>query len=166
MGIASNHSFYSFVMFSGNWKRAYVAVRHLVEYMNSNYAPVTSYLSQKIGPPEILLSNYLEGVISKGSKDKGFQWSGDATSITSFSDFQSSFMQFPYHSGSTAENTSSTRSELNGFIKSLENLSEFEAMIDIKKTDILAIIDLLSEVSSPDKSSAYQSLDERGQRYT
>lgn len=153
-------------MFSGNWKRAYLAVRHLVEFMTSNYAPEKSCISKIVGVPEILLSNYLEGLISKSSQDEGFQWSGDAAWITSVSQSQSSFMQFQYHSGSTADNISSTRSELNGFIESLENLPELAAMSNIKKTEILAVIDLLSEVSSPHLSSAYQSLDEPGRRYS
>ncbi|XP_054779519.1 uncharacterized protein LOC129287401 isoform X2 [Prosopis cineraria] len=141
---------------SGNWKRAYVAVRHLFEFVISNYTPENSYISKKIGPPVILLSNYLEGLISESSQDRAFQWSVDA---------QSRFMQFPYHSGFTVENTPSTKSELNGFNKLLENLPNLEAIINIKKTLILAVIDLLSEVNSVHSSSAYQSLDEPGRRF-
>ncbi|XP_028767605.1 uncharacterized protein LOC114725277 isoform X2 [Neltuma alba] len=147
---------------SGNWKRAYVAVRHLFDFLNSNYAPENSCISKKIGPPVILLSNYLEGLVSKGSQDREFQWSGDAASISLS---QSSFVQFPYPSGFTVENTSSTKSELDGFTRSLENLPGLEAIINIKKTQILAVIDLLSEVNNLHSSSAYQSLDESGRRF-
>ncbi|KAK4268897.1 hypothetical protein QN277_022124 [Acacia crassicarpa] len=147
---------------SGNWKRAYVAARHLFEFLTSNYAPENSYVSKKIGPPVILLSNYLEGVVSTVSQDREFQWSGDTASISLS---QSSFMQFSYHSGFTVENTTSTKSELNDLIKSLENFPDLEAIINIKKTQILAVIDLLGEVNSPHSSSAYQSLDEPGRRF-
>jgi len=154
-----------FLMFSGNWKRAYVAVRHLVECLTSTYDPKKRHISKRIGLPNIVLSNYLEGCISKVSQGKGFQWGGDSASI---SQAQSSLFQFPYHSGSSAENESifSTKSELNGFIESLEKFPDLPLLIDIEKTQILAIIDLLSEVSSAHSSSAYQSLDEPGRRYS
>lgn len=114
------------------------------------------------------MSDYLEGRISKNSQDKGFNWSGDVASIASFSQTQSSSIQFPYHSDSSAENKSSstsTRSELNGFIESLKNFPDLPHLINIERTEILSIIDLLSEVCNPDSSSAYQSLDEPGRRY-
>ncbi|KAK7292823.1 hypothetical protein RJT34_15677 [Clitoria ternatea] len=151
---------------SGNWKRAYVSVRHLVECLTSD--PKMGHISQRTGLPNIILSDYLEGSISKGSQDKGFQWSGDGTSITSISQVHSSLFQFPIDSGSGGENKSistSARSELNGFIESLENLLDLRLLVDSEKTEILAIIDLLSEVSSPHSSSAYQSLDEPGRRF-
>ncbi|XP_027334436.1 uncharacterized protein LOC113849054 isoform X2 [Abrus precatorius] len=153
---------------SGNWKRAYVAVKHLVECLTSNYDPEKRHILKRTGLPNIVLSYYLEGCLSKASQDRGFQWSGDADSISSISQAQSSLFHFPFHSGSIAENNSiptSTKSELNGFIESLENLSDMPLLIDIEKTEILAIIDLLSEVSSPHSSSAYQSLDEPGRRF-
>ncbi|XP_047147753.1 uncharacterized protein LOC124820153 isoform X1 [Vigna umbellata] len=152
---------------SGNWKRAYVAVRHLVECLTSTYDPKRRHIPKRICLPNIVLSNYLEGRISKGSQGKGFQWGGDSASITSISQAQSSLFPFPYHSGSNAENDSifSTKSELNGFIESLENFTDLPLLIGVEKTQILAIIDLLSEVSSAHSSSAYQSLDEPGRRF-
>lgn len=155
-------------MFLGNWKRAYVAVRHLVGCLTSNYDLKKRHISKRIGLPNIVLSDYLEGSISKGSQGNGFQWSGDAASITSISQAQSSLFQFSYHSDSNAENESisSTKSELNGFIESLEKLPDLPLLIDLEKAQILAIVDLLGEVSSAHSSSAYQSLDEPGRRYS
>jgi len=157
-----------FLMFSGNWKRAFVAVRHLVECLSSTYDPKKRHIPKRIGIPNIVLSNYLEGCISKGSQGKGFQWGGDSASITSISQAESSLFPFPYNSGSNAENDSifSTKSELNGFIESLEKFPDLPPLIGVEKTHILAIIDLLSEVSSAHSSSAYQSLDEPGRRYS
>ncbi|KAL3008820.1 hypothetical protein AAZX31_07G052800 [Glycine max] len=152
---------------SGNWKRAYVAVRHLVECL-TNYDPKKRHISKRIGLPNVLLSYYLEGCIPKGSQPKGFQWGGDAALITSISQAQSSLFRFPYHSDSSVENesiSSSTKSELNDFIESLEKFPDLPFLVDIEKTQILAIIDLLSEVSSAHSSSAYQSLDEPGRRF-
>jgi hypothetical protein len=157
-----------FKCFSGNWKRAYVAVKHLVECLISNYDPKKAQISKSNGLPSIVLSDYLEGRTPKSSQDKGFNWSGDVSSIASFSLAQSSSVQFPYLSDSSAENKSSstsTRSELIGFIQSLEKFPDLPCLTNIERTEILSIIDLLSEVSNLDSSSAYQSLDEPGRRY-
>ncbi|PNY04245.1 hypothetical protein L195_g000661 [Trifolium pratense] len=153
---------------SGNWKRAYVAVKHLVEWLISNYDPIKAQISKRNGLPSIVLSDYLEGRLSKSSQDKGFNWSGDVSSIASFSQAQSSSIQFSYQSDSSAENKSSstsTRSELIGFIQSLEKFPDLPCLTNIERTEILSIIDLLSEVSNLDSSSAYQSLDEPGRRF-
>lgn len=144
-------------------------MRHLVECLSSTCDPKKKHISKRNGLPNIILSNYLEGRISKSSQDKGFHWSGDSASVTSTSQAQCSLIQFPYHLGSSAENRSvstSTRSELNGFIESFEKFPDLPRLINTQKTEILSIIDLLSEVSSPDSSSAYQSLDEPGRRYS
>ncbi|KAI5422049.1 uncharacterized protein LOC127076092 isoform X1 [Lathyrus oleraceus] len=153
---------------SGNWERAYIAVKHFVEHLISNHDPEKRQITKRDGLPSIILSDYLEGRISKNSQDKGFNWSGDVASIASFSQTQSSSIQFPYHLDSSAENKSSstsTRSELNGFIESLKNFPDLPHLINIERTEILSIIDLLSEVCNPDSSSAYQSLDEPGRRF-
>lgn len=144
-------------------------MKHLVECLNSDCDPKKRHISKRNGLPNIILSNYLEGRISKSSQDTGFNWSGDAASITSISQAQSSLIQFPYHSGSGTENKSistSTRSDLDGFIESLKNFPDLPHLINIESTEILSIIDLLGEVSSPNSSSAYQSLDEPGRRYS
>ncbi|KAJ7951329.1 Transducin family protein/WD-40 repeat protein [Quillaja saponaria] len=154
---------------SGNWKRAYVALNHLVECLTSDCSPEKRYILPNYGLPEILLSNYLEGLLSNSSNDKGLQWSGDATLITSSSESQRGSFQFSYDSGSASANdmftSQSTRSELRRFIESLEKLPESAAITNIEKTQILAIIDLLSEVSSLQSSSPYQSLDDPGRRF-
>lgn len=169
MGIISFfHAALLFLYFSGNWKRAYAAVKHFVECLISNYDPKKRQITRRNGLPSIILSDYLEGRMPKSSQDKGFNWSGDVASITSFSQAQSSSFQFPYHSDSSSENkrsSTSTSSELNGFIESLENFPNLPHLINIERTEILSIIDLLREVSNPDSSSAYQSLDEPGRRY-
>lgn len=141
---------------SGNWKRAYAAVKHFVECLISNYDPIKRQITKRNGLPSIILSDYLEGRMPKSSQDKGFNWSGDVASITS------------YHSDYSSENkrsSTTTSSELNGFIESLENFPNLPHLINIERAEILSIIDLLREVSNPDSSSAYQSLDEPGRRF-
>lgn len=154
-------------MCSGNWKRAYMAVRHLVECLTSNYATEMKNISTKTTCiiPEILLSDYFEGSLFRNSTIKGFQWGGDLT--TTSSQFQSSMFQFASDNESFASNImfpSSKTSELSGFVEPLENLHRLAAISDTEKTQIVAIIDLLGELSTP-QTSAYESLDEPGRRY-
>ncbi|GAV71152.1 WD40 domain-containing protein/Rav1p_C domain-containing protein [Cephalotus follicularis] len=154
---------------SGNWKRAYVSVRYLVKYLTSDYA---SKMTHSFGTPrhivpQILLSNYLEGLLSYSSTDKGLEGSRDATYTTSH--FQGGLFQFGLNSESDASNnifsSSSTKSELCGFVEPLENLYELAGISNIEKTHILAMIDLLSEVSNKQSASAYENLDVPGQRF-
>ncbi|KAK9279962.1 hypothetical protein L1049_013646 [Liquidambar formosana] len=155
---------------SGNWKRAYVAVRHLVEFLTSNYASEKTHSSAKSSHivPQIQLSYYFEGHLSESSTDKKFEWSGDTTLFTSSSQFQSGLTQFGYNAESDASNmftSSSAKSELSGFAEPLEKLYNLAAINNIEKMQILAIIDLLNEVSSPHSASAYESLDQPGRRF-
>ena len=136
--------------------------------MTANSDPQKKHISKRNALPNIILSYYLEGRILESSQDKGFHWNADAASMSSISQAQSNLIQFPY-SGSSAENKSiptSTISELHGFIESLEKFPDISLWINIEKTEILAVIDLLCEVCSPDSASAYQSLDEPGRRYS
>ncbi|KAG7994737.1 hypothetical protein I3843_01G073200 [Carya illinoinensis] len=155
-------------IFSGNWKRAYMAVRHLVECLTSNYATKMKNISTKTCCiiPEILLSDYFDGSLFRNSTYKGFQWGGDLT--TTSSQFQSSMFQFASDSESFASNnifpSSSKKSELSGFVETLENLHQLAAITNTEKNQIVAITDLLSELSTS-QTSAYESLDEPGRRF-
>lgn len=149
----------------GNWKRAYLALRHLVESLTS-----TCSSNKRSGPlnfnhivRQIPLSSYFEGLLPKGLPDKEFNWTGN-TSLTT-----TSLSQFAYSSDPDASNnvlTSSTsKSELRAFVEPLANLHELAAVTKEEKTEILAIIDLLSEVANSHSASVYESLDESGRRY-
>lgn len=147
----------------GNWKRAYISVRHLVEYHNS------SYISEKSGHhpqisynvPQIPLSDYIEGILSKSLTDNTFQWSGNATSMTQFQ----SGLTNSNDSFSNMFSSSSTKSGLRDFLEPINKLHELEAITTLEKMQILAIIDLLNEVSNPQTASVYENLDESGRRY-
>lgn len=75
---------------SGNWKRAYVAVKRFIEHLISNYDPETRQITKRNAPMSIIFS---EDRMSSSSQDEGFNWSRDVTSITSFSRVQSSSIQ-------------------------------------------------------------------------
>lgn len=160
-----------FLMSLGNWKRAYVSVRHLVEYLTSNDVSEKIYPSTKSGHivPQILLSNYFEGFLSKSSANNEFKWSGVDTSMTS-SQFNGGITLFAYNFESVDAstymvNSSSPKSELCDFVESLENLHGLPAITTIEKMEILAVVDLLKEVSTMQSVSAYENLDEPGRRY-
>ncbi|XP_034708565.1 uncharacterized protein LOC117931671 isoform X3 [Vitis riparia] len=158
-------------IYSGNWKRAYIALQHLVECLTSTHAPERRHSTAKSSHiiPQIHLSNYFEGHLSKASTDKGFQWSREDTLVTSSAQFQRGPIQFSYNSESDAPrnmfSSSSTKSELSRFVEPLEKFYELAAITSSEKMQILAIIDLLNEVNNPHAASAYGSLDEPGQRF-
>ncbi|KAK4849046.1 hypothetical protein QYF36_020205 [Acer negundo] len=140
-------------IYSGNWKRAYVSVRHLVEYLTSNNLSEKRdcYAKSSHIVPQILLSNYFEGLLLKGSTDNGFQWSGVNTLTTSASDYMFS--------------SSSPKSEGSGFVESIENLYKLAAISNTEKMELLAVVDLLNELSNMHSASAYENLDEPGRRF-
>ncbi|KAA8520765.1 hypothetical protein F0562_014963 [Nyssa sinensis] len=156
---------------SGYWKRAYVALQHVVEHLTNKSASMEGYCSAKSSHviPPIRVSNYLEGLMSTSSSDKAFQWSEDTSLITSSSQQLKGLTQFAYSWRSDASDnilpSSSTKSELSGFVEPVEKLYEFAAITNVEKMQILAIIDLLHEVSNPHSASAYESLDEPGRRF-
>lgn len=115
------------------------------------------------------MSNYLEGCLSSSPSNKTFQWGGDAALITSSSQLQQGLTQFASSWGSDGSSTSftspSTNSKLSGLGEPLEKLYDLGAISNSEKMKLLAIIDLLHEVSNPHSASAYESLDEPGRRY-
>ncbi|KAK6137078.1 hypothetical protein DH2020_029177 [Rehmannia glutinosa] len=106
----------------GNWKRAFIALRHLVKHLSSSNLSKQRHgakVSSNIISP-VPLSNYLEGLLSPSSSDKLFQWSS--------SQLQSGLSHFVPVGGYDATNTaptsssSSSRSEFNDFVESFERL--------------------------------------------
>ena len=156
----------------GNWKRADLAVRHLVESLTSTCSSNkrSSPLKSSHIVPQIPLSSYFEGFLPRSLTDKEFNWSGDTSLSTSSFQPQRGLSQFAYGSDFDASNnmpiSSTTKSELSAFAEPLENLYELAAITKEEKTEILAIVDLLSEVANPHSASVYDSLDESGRRYT
>ena len=118
---------------------------------------------------QIVLSSYLEGVALESSPARQIQWSGGATSITSSFSFERGSTdlssKFDYDASSNRPNSLSLKSELSSSINTLERGHELEAMLQKEKMEILAIIDLLSEVNHSHSTSVYESLDEPGRRY-
>lgn len=156
-----------FNIFSGNWRRAYLALRHLVAHLSSDVHGKRAKSRQIV--PQMVLSGYLEGIVSESSPARQIQWSGDASSITSSFSFERGLTELSsksdYDASSNKPNSLSLKSELSSFINTLERWHELEAMSQKEKTEILAIIDLLSEVNNLHSTSVYESLDEPGRRF-
>ncbi|KAK2971720.1 hypothetical protein RJ640_004014 [Escallonia rubra] len=156
---------------SGNWKRAHVALQHLVEYLTSNHASSKRYwlaAPSDLVPP-VHLRSYLEGILSSGSSDNTFQWNGDAALTASStqlqkgpSPFASSWYSDVLNNSSTS---SSTRTELGALVEPIEKSFYLAAITITEKMQILSIIDLLDEITNLHSASAYGSLDEPGRRF-
>eukprot|EP00257_Ricinus_communis_P018591 XP_015577351.1 uncharacterized protein LOC8263496 [Ricinus communis] len=150
-------------IYSGNWKCAYAAVRHLAEYLTSGYASERRCSSGKNSfiAPQIHLSSYFEGLLSRDSTVKEFKWRADVNLPASSSQF------FVHGTNFDASNnifpSSTTASELHGFVEPVEKMYDLAALTNVEKLQILAIIDLLTEIQQ--SASAYENLDEPGRRF-
>ncbi|XP_073278071.1 uncharacterized protein [Primulina huaijiensis] len=148
---------------SGNFKRASVALRHLVKDIASNGSSKTRYgtkVPRNVISP-LPLSNYLEGLPTSSSNDNLFQWSSSQPRI-GLSQFTSGWGHNDPHIGLTS---SSQRSEFVGFIEALNWLHRAGCMTNIEMMQAISLVDLLQEVSDPHSTSAYGSLDEPGRRF-
>ncbi|PSS03929.1 DmX-like protein [Actinidia chinensis var. chinensis] len=159
-------------IYTGHWKRAYVVLRHLVEYLTSTDASQKGYFSAKSSShviPLVHLSNYLEGVLPTRLSEKTFLWNEDASLITPSLQVPKGANQLSYSWGCDSSNnninSSSIESELSVCVEAVEKLYRLTAISNTEKMQILAIVDLLREVRDPLSASAYESLDEPGRRF-
>ncbi|KAL6534091.1 hypothetical protein OROHE_013924 [Orobanche hederae] len=131
---------------SGNWKRASIALRHLVKHLASRSMSELDHgaktLSSIVSP--VPLSDYLEGILPHHSSDKLLDWST--------SQLQTGLFNFGSGDGYDAPNTtitlSSSRSEFDDFIESLERLHSYKHINIVEKMQVFALIDLLREVGT------------------
>ncbi|KAL3622261.1 hypothetical protein CASFOL_033672 [Castilleja foliolosa] len=146
---------------SGNWKRALIALRHLVKHLSSTNLSKQRHgakISSNIISP-VPLSTYLEGLLSPISSDKSFQWSS--------SQLESGFSHFTSVGGhgDSPLTSSSSGSEFNDFVEAFEKLYDYAHITKVEKMQALALVDLLQDVGNPHCTSAYGSLDEPGRRF-
>ncbi|XP_020264174.1 uncharacterized protein LOC109840081 [Asparagus officinalis] len=163
------------LMYSGNWKRVYVVLEHLVDAIKTADASATSSVTSKSGEhycyvPQIDLSSYFKEIVPTELYNKGLQWGQEITSGTSTLFFQNQGFQFADDSSSNkaSANFSSATSqkyEIVDFIGSIEKSPDIKALRNIERTQLLAIVDLLGELKESTYSSAYDSLDKPGRRF-
>ncbi|XP_073158819.1 uncharacterized protein [Henckelia pumila] len=148
---------------SGNFNRAFVALRHLVKDVASSGSSKKRYGTKvprnMISP--LPLSNYLEGLLTSSSNDNLFQWSSSQPQI-GLSQFTSGW---GHNEPNTRLTSSSQKSEFISFIEALEWLHRAGCMTKIEMMQAISLVDLLQEVSDPHSTSAYGSLDEPGRRF-
>ncbi|GAB2291128.1 hypothetical protein Dimus_025386 [Dionaea muscipula] len=157
-------------VFTGNWKRAFMTLRHLVECLVSTSGFEESFLSAKSshGITQIKLPNYFEGLVSTSGTNGAFHWSQNNNTMT-----------FSATSGALAHfRDESAVGVLDNFVTSLENISvsslyleafmklhALSAITDSEKLQSFVITDFLNEISSSKTASTYDSLDEPGKRF-
>ncbi|KFK37434.1 hypothetical protein AALP_AA4G256500 [Arabis alpina] len=152
---------------SGNWKRASAALRHLVEYITSSHASEKDYAVKSDLCPDVPLSKYYEGSLSNGPNQKDFQWGGTSGSMLQNSQFQAGFQSnfnMDSYSPNSSHTSTATDLEFSGFCEQLKKLSDGN-ICGIEKMQYFAIVDLLCEISNPNSTSVYASLDEAGRRF-
>lgn len=145
----------------GNWKRAFIALRHLVKHLSSGRLSKQGHgtiMPSSVSP--VPLSDYLEGIIPLHSSEKLFHWSTSQLQ-TDLSNF---VPRDDYSAPNTTMTSSSSKSEFDDFIESLEMLYSYNCINIVDKMQAIALIDLLREVGTANSSSAYGSLDEPGRR--
>lgn len=155
-------------MYSGNWKRASAALRHLAENITSGDASVKDHGVKSDLCQDILLSKYYEGSVSNGPNRKDFHWGGTSGSMLQNSQFQAglqSNFSMDSYSPNGSHSSPATDLEFTGFCKQLEKLSDEGNISRTEKIQYFAIVDLLREIGNPHSTSVYASLDEAGRRY-
>ncbi|PWA57155.1 transducin family protein / WD-40 repeat family protein [Artemisia annua] len=156
-------------IYSGNWKRARSALGHLFEHLTSSNTDLKRNPTAKYGHriPQIRLSDYVEGLLTPNSNSKAVTWSG-GTDLGSSSSLQSnpfSYSNWDSTGSINSYDSSSTRSGLSRLADSAEKLQNVSAITNIEKMQILAVVDLLDEISNSNASSPYGGLDEPGRRF-
>ncbi|KAH9622667.1 hypothetical protein KSS87_015596 [Heliosperma pusillum] len=154
-------------IYSGNWKRANVAVSHLIECLASNSASErrVNLAKSSTAVSQVNLSNYFEGQMLSGRTSQVFQWSRDPSTTTWSSNSESGLMQFSAGDTTNMFTASVSSSKSPGFQEVLEKLWVHEVLTDSQKLKMFAIVDLLREINNSQYASAFESLDEPGRRF-
>nr|CAD1824307.1 unnamed protein product [Ananas comosus var. bracteatus] len=158
-------------LYSGNWKRAQVVLKHLVDSLKTHETSNKNLACSRGGKschdvPEIDLSEYFMDTASTNFSNEGLQWGQNiSTGISGLKFHSDVFHNIESSSGMNVSTTYSEKSEIVSFIDTLQNCCAIAAITDIERTQILAIIELLGEIGDSAHASVYKSLDEAGRRF-
>ncbi|XP_047938214.1 uncharacterized protein LOC125185681 isoform X1 [Salvia hispanica] len=148
---------------SGNWKRAFIALRHLAKHLASGTLSEQGHgakmPSSLVSP--VPLSDYLDGILPLHSSGNVFHWSTSQLHTGLFN----SVPEGGYGAHNSTMTSSLSKSEFDGFIESLESLHSYNCINTDEKIQAIALVDLLREVGNANSTSAYGSLDEPGRRF-
>ena len=95
--------------------------------------------------------------------NKCFLW-GEDRSNTTFN-LLSSSNSFLYGDGNLGISTTTSASKKSEIVELLDKNFSLYGISDTERTQILAISDLMSEITDQSRSSPYKGLDEAGRRY-
>ncbi|XP_020593489.1 uncharacterized protein LOC110033754 isoform X2 [Phalaenopsis equestris] len=157
-------------LYRGNWKRAYIVLKHLVDSLKSLNTSTTVVACCSSGKPcyipHISLSKYLVGTTAEPSgatlhwsKGSNFASANLEKNIFQFGEDtlkQTVYKDFPLIDG--------LKSEFIGFIDTLEKSHYLVTLTNMDRIYILTVLDILLELSNTSYTSLYESLDEPGRR--
>lgn len=154
-------------LYSGEWKRAYDILQHLVQSMKASkmlntMVECTSCSKSCHDIPEFPLSQYFTDTPSSDISNKGLPW-GDNKISTTFN-LMSPSISFSYMESDLGVTTSSA-SHMPEINQLLDKDFGIFAISDSEKIQILAVSDLLGEITDQKRASPYKSLDEAGRRF-
>ncbi|XP_020701269.1 uncharacterized protein LOC110113162 [Dendrobium catenatum] len=159
-------------LYSGNWKRAYIVLKHLVDSLSPLDASTTVIercSSEKpCHIPQISLSSYLDGTSPEEPGSNTVQW-GEGSNFVSAT-FEKNVFQFGKDTLKTTIYNdipviNGLKSEIMGFIDTLEKFPTLAALTNMERIHILTVLDILLELSNTSYASLYDSLDEPGRRF-
>ncbi|OEL19860.1 DmX-like protein 1 [Dichanthelium oligosanthes] len=155
-------------LYSGEWKRANAALQHLVQSMKASEASkvvskCSSCHKSCHSIPELPLSEYFVATMSNNISNKGFLWDEDRSNTTF--NLLSPSNSFLYVDGNLGINTTTSASKNSEIVELLDKNFSIYGISDTERTQILAIYDLIGEITNQSRSSPYKSLDQAGRRF-
>lgn len=111
---------------------------------------------------ELPLSEYFIDTTSNNISNKGFLWGEDKNNTTF--NLLSPSNSFLYVDGNLGMNTTTGASKKSEIVELLDKNFSIYGITGTERTQILAISDLMVEITDPSRSSPYKSLDEAGRR--
>ncbi|CAL4963239.1 unnamed protein product [Urochloa decumbens] len=150
-----------YYLYSGEWKRANAALQHLIQSMKAIEASkvvskCSSCRKSCHSIPELPLSEYFVATTSNNTPNKGFLWGEDRSNTTN---------SFLYGDGNFGINTTTGAYKKSEIAELLDKNFTIYGISDTERTQILAISDLMVEITDQSRSSPYKSLDEAGRRF-
>lgn len=168
-------------LLTGNRKRAVAYVRHLMAHLNQvdgsriTYKNDDGFAEPFLSIPQMDLSKFLQSRVSKGSYDGELQWGvGTENPISNINELTESSLSHESEAGwltrrenshAKCGNDTLGKSEVEGFITALERCPRIPGMTDGERIQLLALLDILAETSSPYEASQYENLDDPARRF-
>jgi hypothetical protein len=134
---------------------------NLVDGSRITYKSDDSFAEPFLSIPQMHLSQFLQLGFSKENYDRELQWGvGTDDTISSTNGWTQSSLS--HESGASSDTLS--KSEVEGFVTALERCPRVPGITDGERIQLLALLDILAEMSSPYEASQYENLDDPARR--